>query len=939
MLNGKISETLRYLSKVFRRLQMTTPQWDRRQKFYLYVRILDLLLLKRSSKVFRRFHTIYSALKVRKYSREEAFHPVTLYHLGQSLSLTYDTDQALSFHLEALRMSLSGQATPDAVLRTLGDHAILIGYLGFRKIAYLLLDTVLISARELGFKETFGYLLVQRTLTLDHLQGKFEDFKQNTLAGLNCLSFEKNQQILMQGIVFQLYQSLLDCDQSNMKKLMRLVPIHLRTRHWLSPRAISIYIFSLLLQDAREQIVLHKSYIRRRQQVGARRTGLFVSMIEAMINFASGEPEKAFASYLQVLKYYHLKRKSYLYPYEEDYVFLFIVFFPAVIQHEYQYFQLNLRGAKEIFQKILERSNHKDFGRRPIPVLVIARIEEMFGYKTVKTRYDASMKAGRFAKLPLVEILTHFWFGRHLLQDKQFHRRDYIYQTLSVAKEKGLSLIAGMAISLLEEHRFEVPATIKKKTVDEPKYTLSLILADALNLTAKVFDDRISQTQALSSQLRLLRKSYRYHAVHIVLGDHLTQRKPRPFSSEKRDSDTYGKIISYVKSYFTIRSALFIPLGDAPWLKDLDLSDAPSYGGAENSRGDDIDLEMTQQLDEEDDIQSTLILEGTLPNAAEDDFTKIPAKKIRIDPKSPGLNTIIPMKDNGVNIGVILLERVEIAGGDSAKARTDLDYFGAYMGLWLRYSGMAGQSSPPQKYKYLSGEHYLEPCNWLHIWAEGNLRARRESTWYLGVNTSPTEYMVIYCRLNGPELDRELISSQLWYHSLAVRSLVLAKNKDGIPWEDLYEEIMKVIGNISQAKRLEGIAVSYSIFNQKKRTITSGHFGPSRPVVMGVENEVIPQNKVVMSLSHGRALRFWKVCVEEAESGVFIQTHDSSVLDGLNVRQLRQSEFFQSSLDSKRRDFAIYLKQLLVAGQVPRYFVAAVFADSMAQLKALEKAN
>ncbi|NRA64027.1 MAG: protein kinase [Pseudobacteriovorax sp.] len=946
MLNGKVSETIKQLSKVYRRLKMEVPFWNRSVAFYLYLRIFDILVFKKSSKVFRRFTTVYSALKVRKYSREESFHPVKLYHLGQTISLNYDFKEAVAYHCEALKMCLAGYATPDAILRTLGDHAVIIGYLGFRKTAYFLLDTVLLSARELGFKQSFGYLLVQRTLTLDHLQGKFEDYKQNMNTALSNLTFEQNQQLIVQGIVFQLYQALIECDQQTIRSLMRLLPVHLRTRHWLSPRAISIYIFSLLLQDSREQIVLHRSYLRRREQVGSRKAGLYVSMIEAMINFAAGEPEKAFANYLQVLNNYHAKQSRFLYPFEEDFALLFIVFFPAVIQHEYRFFQLNLRGVKEVFQRIYERVQKDDFSRRAVPVLVVARIEELFGLKNIKSRYDASMKAGRFTRSTLVELMTHFWFGKFLLGEKQHHRREYIYHMLKASKERGLSLLEGMAVGLLEEYRFPIPETARKKSASEPTYEFSLLLTDALNLTHKVFSDRISQVQGLSSMLRLLRKSYRYDSVHIVLGDHLTHKKSRPFSSERRDPETYLKIINYVKSYFTIRSALFIPEGDAPWNKSegeatstsnemMPEEDANLQNPEEN-----IDLEMTAKLDEDDDLQSTLILEGTLPNGGDVDLGEAPrVRKRSTDSRSPGLNTIIPMKDNGTNIGVVLLEKVEIAGGDSAQARTDLDYFGAYLGLWLRYSGMAGQSSPPSRYRYESGGHYMEDCSWLHVWPEGNLRARRESTWYLGLATSEEDYLVIYCRLNGPELDRESVSSHLWFHLIGVRSLIVSKSKAGVSWEDIYEEMMKVLTNGTHVKRLEGVALSFSLFNRKKKSVISGHFGPSRPVVIGAENEIIPQNKAVMTLGHGRALRFWKVVVENGEQGVFIQTHDSSILDSLNIRSLRQSDFFRGSKEHKRKTFSIYLKQLLVEGHVPRYFVAAVFADPFAKLQALEKAE
>ncbi len=938
MLNGKVSETIHSLFKTYRTLNMIIPRLGIFDKFYFLFRLWGTVLFKRKSKVFRRFLTIHKALKKNRYDTREAFHPVRLYHLGQVISLNQDIKLALAHHIEAIKMCLSGYATPDAALKTFGDFAILLGYFGHRKLAYMYLDTILVSARELGFHQTFGYLLTQRTLTLDHWQGKFEDYDHNINTALNHITLEQNQQLVVQGILFQLYQSILSCNTRRARDLVRQLPIHLRTRHWYSPRGISMYLFSLLLQDAREQIVLHKGYLERREQVGARKTGIFISMIEAMINFASGNPRKAYDSYRAVLVYYSKGTNGFLYPYEEDFTQIFIMFFPTVMQYEYQFFHWNIKVVKDLLHHVATKSKSKNFAKRAVPSLVAARLEEVFGGNNVKQLYDRAMKASRFTRTALTELLTQLWFGRYLLQEKHFNRKEYIYQLHDHAKEFGLPLLQEMAVGLLQEFRFSIPQKSQKATTIEPAYQLGRLLSDTLNLTSKVFDQKMSHQEALSSELRLLRKWYNFKGVHIVLGEHLTQKKLRPFSSERRDAETYKRIIEYVRSYFTIRSTLFIPEGDASWGRDngaaLEQVDTPDDHSKKKSAA--IDLELTQKLDDEGDLQATLVLEGT---AANDDDQASQENDTTNHGRFAKLNTIIPVKNNDTNIGVILLEKVEISSHDSTQARNDLDYFGAYMGLWLRYAGMVNNTDAVLKYRYAPGHYFLEACSWMDIWPEGHLRSDRESTWYLGVGLSRSEYLIMYCRLNGVKSSREQLSSQLWYHMLAVRSLFVAKNKKEVSWEDIYEEVMKILNNNEQSKELEGIAISYSIFNESNKKIVSGHFGPSRPFVLGVNNEVTPLNRVILNMNHGRTLRFWRVVARNVYRGLYVQAHDSSKLESLNVEDLQRLNFFGGSSEHKRKTFSYYLKQLLVAGHVPRYFVAATFREFEEQFKPVDKAE
>ncbi|SMF21253.1 serine/threonine-protein kinase [Pseudobacteriovorax antillogorgiicola] len=935
MLNGVVSESLTQLDFVLKRLKMplARPHWS--QIIRLYLQALIVAVFGEKSSILRKLNILAKSLNKRRDLAKEGFHPVKLYHLGQAIALTQNRKLALAYHWRALRLCLRGKASPDAVLRTFGDLGIILGYFGFKKAAYYVVDEAIALSKKEGLERTYGYLLSMRTLTLDHFQGKFEDYEANITEAMRHVSYENSQQLIVQGILFRMYQHMTKGRHEEVAHLVKQLPLHLRTRHWLSPRGVCIYLFSLLLKDAREQIVLHKGYLKRREEVGARRQGLFLFMAETIIFFSMGEIEKAYTSYLKSLKTYTSFTHGFMFPYEEDFTMIFLLFFPSIFTHEYQNFDWDMRELKDEFRYIDRRASQREFQSRPAPCLVQARLEELLVGKATKVKYDRALKASRVSQDVLVELITQYWFGRHLLKDQQMSRKEYIYKMHMNARNLGLSMLENMAASVLEEYKFPVPGSerVSNSEDDRVQNQLSRLGKEAIALTHGALSKDLPSVDALNKSLRALRRNYSFKFVHLILEPHLQQENPSPFSSDKRSTRVNRLITDYAGSYMAVRSTLFIPEGDAPWNRDdHELSASTVFQGRDG--GSSISLGNVEAPSE--DMEDTMVLEGTVDIAGgsnQEDKAK------SRDGKSPSLNTLVPVKYANQNLGIVLLEKTELDRGDSTQSRQDLDYFGAYLGLWLRYDTIMGKSEFNPNYYYRSGHSYIENCPWLDMWPEGSLRGSRESTWYLGLALSTKEYLLVYCRLNGIEEIREDISQRVWYHLLAMRSLFVAKDKKVVSWEDLHEEIAKVLYSTDRVRRLEAISIAFSIMNRDTHDIISGHFGPSRPLVLGRVNEVVPQDRVVLNMMNGRSLRFWRVETTLEMGAIYILTHDSSKLDEIQMQALEKVNFFGSSLEKKRQTFLLYLKQVLVAGHVPRYFVAATRHSGQTNLEQLDKAE
>jgi hypothetical protein len=228
---------------------------------------------------------------------------------------------------------------------------------------------------------------------------------------------------------------------------------------------------------------------------------------------------------------------------------------------------------------------------------------------------------------------------------------------------------------------------------------------------------------------------------------------------------------------------------------------------------------------------------------------------------------------------------------------------------------------------YQSATYTIEQVPWLKVWHYGRLRAQRETSWFLGLSLGPDQYLMAYCLLSGHDQVRERLGSMLWHHMYVIRALAVASGRSLIEANDLREELAGFLAAVPKAAQLESISLAFTLFNREDRVSFSGHFGPSRPFVVGVENVVSPANDVVLTYANGRDLRYWDVAAEMHGPHTYVLSYDTSKLDTapMDTVQRRVAESLGRA-DGVEELHAI-LSGLVAQENLPRYYVAAMFDD------------
>ena len=164
------------------------------------------------------------------------------------------------------------------------------------------------------------------------------------------------------------------------------------------------------------------------------------------------------------------------------------------------------------------------------------------------------------------------------------------------------------------------------------------------------------------------------------------------------------------------------------------------------------------------------------------------------------------------------------------------------------------------------------------------------------------------------------ISHILWLKMLSFKSKVKSKEHGSPDIELLHEEVKTLMLNDDRFKSLNGLSVSLSVFLRESGKVVSGHFGPSRPLVMGGKNEVLPADEVMMKLANGRVIRFWKVISQSPMNSIYVLPHDSNKLDNINLGLLSQKGFFDSDLEEKQILLSDAMSYVHADITAPRYY-------------------
>jgi len=96
---------------------------------------------------------------------------------------------------------------------------------------------------------------------------------------------------------------------------------------------------------------------------------------------------------------------------------------------------------------------------------------------------------------------------------------------------------------------------------------------------------------------------------------------------------------------------------------------------------------------------------------------------------------------------------------------------------------------------------------------------------------------------------------------------------------DLRRQFQIFLTSQGLSARMDDIMLSFSLFDRDSAVVSSGHYGPSRPVVMGVENRVTAFNEATLRLRDSRDLRYWEIFAPISADNIFIVSYDTSRID------------------------------------------------------------
>lgn len=992
VIGGIISESEVLLSQTLKKIKYRSPKFG----FFVRLKMLIGIFFDKfpTKTTYDKYSRILATALAKGQKNNEAvldnqYPVIKLLSLGQYIQRFENKNLALKYHEESLWLAEKAQGSASSLMRVVADRAAIIGYIGGTKVAFKLFDATLDVAKRLKFNSTYGYVCLLRVLTIDYIKGRQEEVSHHLMEALGMLKASNDDRLAYsQAVIFKLYRELTRCNFQSLYRNSILVPEIVPTRSWLAPRAMSIMLFGYLVQGSRNHIVRHgEMFIKRRQAVSGRENDLFVKIVNTIIAFAKGEVEKSRENFINTIAgYFKNQAADFLFPYEEDFVGLFAFVFPLLFEHEYGR-PLLRDGERKLFlvnfKRLLKKSS---VGHGAVALLLKARVEELLGNRgSVRMRYDEALKSSKESGNNLVQIMAYLWFGTHLIDIGNYHKREFLRRALVIGKKTEMSGIVLLIRKVLEKRKIVFPEMESDDLLganDKPDRSIQSAIQHVpmnminLQYLSEAIESDTSVISNLESSLRILEKFYRADHIRCLVLDSQSQLKviwPVVDEINPQTADINNQVVSYVEPYFNIKSTLFVPFEDAPWnaKQRLSTSQVESYD-------DQLSLGRDKMQEKTFDAETTLILEdgeeafedrekkGLNRNKNPDGLNPDKQEKSRDEtrrsvrgswdqsqgaeshfnrgfprPEKLQMSALIPIRFNGKSLGVITMENIAPnLARDTTYSRYELDQFGSQLGLlfarkrgYFHNSFMQPKALPQEPEvlsAYQSGRYYLEPVSWLRLWHSGRLRSQRETVWFLGLDFGPGHYLVVYLQLTGVEEIREKLGAMVWNHFFIIRTLTQSSGRRRLDMNDFYDELLGFFRHIPKAAHLEQVSIAMSIFNREAKTVYSGHFGPARPYVIGVENIVTPSNDVVLTFHNGRDLRYWEVEADLNQPHAYILSYDTSRLDSV-VADFGQKklgnrlEKSQGAGEPHRR-----LSNIVENGILPRYYLGAVLIENEA---------
>lgn len=845
-------------------------------------------------------------------------------------------DQAFSMALQCLRGGYSGRGgiEPSNAIRLVSERAATLACRGYFQAAFRDFDLVMEISKVASLRSDFAYSSMLRVMSVDYLRGRHDELSDHLRSVSMYLNH--NEDRLMHGfyLAFEMHRELHRLNLDQIKVIAGELPEYRALRSPVSSRAVMIASFAYCLRDSRDEVVnFAESFLKHRRLEGGRMDDSFTLAITAMVALVRGELEKARKSYARLIQEFSGSTDGeFLWPFENDMMGLFVVTFPMLFQRESGVPVLPEAQIKVYFNKVLGKIETGKLGDRSVPLLVRARILDYLGSGngSAPALYDRSLRQAKLAGDNLVQILGNFWFGLHFAGRGVKPRMDYARRAAILAAKgrvKALSEVIARSSgikksdvessldfvdsvrktgrsqgsSVLRHSVAAVAATQDNDGLSWVKGRLHPVEEGVLRIVANAELRRLDEMAELSEVMSFLSRTFNGSRVFCLRknpGGGLTQ------VTMGRPSEDGGAIAAYLTPYTQLKTTLFLPLHDAPWLKP------PSSSGSVGN---------TYLADNSDDVatQAPVLLseiDARIPEPLQHDSAG------SSDPIVRGLGAVVPVRWKNETVGLLFVEDSSALGHeDSALLREALDATGGLVAVTLE--------KRRRMMSYRSGSFLVEPQPWLQTWDHGNFRAQRETGWYLGLNFGEDRHVLFYLTISGPEEIRARLGAKLWFSLLAYRNCFMADPEMEIEMNDIRNHIAKFLISDKAYRRLESIDLSFSVLHRNRKVALSGHFGGARPTVINGQNKIAPGNESLLLLSGGKELRYWDVEANLGEQQVLVVGYDTSKLDGVDLINPDPEDSSSGIFDDILvLDRPAELHQVLVSrlplDALPRYYVA-----------------
>lgn len=932
---GVLSNSVKLLVSTLDTLHLPVPSGRWKDKLsYHWNLVVDII-----SDYFGE-HRLQSLLKmtIQKNSSSRRYDHIRLYELGVSAFLNTKPKRAWYYHLYAFEEALKGQTGSDSAIRSVAERAILIFGVGRKALAYKLMDAAMEAAHRLKLRNVYGYICLLRSTFIDYCSDRDDELRINLRAALRYLSPDEERLHYSQALEFQIYRAFVKGHMKHVGALVQQAPDYVQTRSWISPRIMSMMLFGYLLEDQRDQIAVRaEHYLQRRHEVLGRNNDIFILMIQSILALVKGELDKTRRFYQEmVIQFSQGRFRSYFLPFEEDFIGLFIMLFPPLFEQEHRRSLMREKEQAFAYWVVYERMLKQRRGLRGSAKLLKARFAEQQKSRAAKNLYDEALRASKVSDYDLLTLVNLLWFGNYLIGSGAKYRNEYLRGAHELAIKLKLHSLIEYCEKTMEQRKvpFRKHETIKQMKQGRDflgPYRSRLVYEHMAHLATVLHLDTALE-QHLEESLAILGRYYLAQRVICLICNENGQAVRIIYPYETGGDEL--SIIQYIQPYINIRSSLFLPTADAPWIRQS-LIEARAQIPFENYA-----VGQTLSSDAAESTQSSL--DRTVVDTED---TSV-GERVTMAPRSTiSMSALIPLKMAHQTVGVLFLEDVDLNNKETVRCRSELDTFGSQLGMLISKKNLGVFTSRELKFSlkqrcidYTPGGQSIESVDWLDIWTHGRMRAGRDSGWYLGVHYGPQHYLLLYVRLNGPQEVREKLSAILWYQVQAMRTLAAGSGRSDFDIKEVREELESHVMAIAALSSLENISVSFSLFDKKQRLVRSGHFGPSRPVVLIQSNQVTPENRIITTFQNGRDLRYWSVESSLAGPHLYLLAHDSSRFDINPSETQRRSVLTQISQGRGQVDYHQVVESLLPKDAVPRYYVGVVMPEDQEQ-KPLRKAE